>query len=99
MHRPYSFLENETRKVLWNLHRDHTTSARKPDLILIIKKKESYHLVDFAFPTDHISIIMMLCRLYGFLWLSITTYPDRPSLPDGFLDCILYPYRAVLDKF
>ena len=41
--------------VLWdlNIHTDHLISARRPDLILIKKKKRSCKIVDFAVPADH----------------------------------------------
>ena len=32
---------------------DHLVSARRPDLIIINKKKRTYKIVDFAVPADH----------------------------------------------
>ena len=32
---------------------DHLISARRPDLIIIYKKKRTSRIVDFAVPADH----------------------------------------------
>ena len=42
MHNPASVLENNTHKLLWDfdIHTDHLISARRPDLIIINKKRE-----------------------------------------------------------
>ena len=55
MHNQAPVLENDTHKLLWNFDIDanHLISARRPDLIIINKKKENLQIVDFAFPTDH----------------------------------------------
>ena len=46
-----------THKLLWNfeIHPDHLISARKPDLVIINKKKKKRicKIVDFAVPDDH----------------------------------------------
>ena len=41
MHNPAPVLENNTHKLLWDfdIHTDHLISARRPDLIIINKKK------------------------------------------------------------
>ena len=39
MHNPASVLENDTHKLLWDLHTDHLISTRKSDLIVINNKK------------------------------------------------------------
>ena len=43
MHKPESFLENETHVILWNFEKltDHSIPARRPDLVLINKKKNA----------------------------------------------------------
>ena len=43
MHKPESVLMNETLKLLWNfeIQTDHQISTRRPDLIIILKKKEN----------------------------------------------------------
>ena len=48
-------LENNTHKFLWDfdIHTDHLISARRPDPIIINKKKRTYKIVDFAVPADH----------------------------------------------
>ena len=41
---PAPFLENDTHKLLWDIdiHTDHLISARRPDLIIINKKKREF---------------------------------------------------------
>ena len=41
MHNPASVLENDTHKLLWDfdIQTDHLISARRPDIIMINKKK------------------------------------------------------------
>ena len=55
MHNPASALENATHKLLWdfNLQTDHLIPARRPDLIIINKKKRTCKIVDFAVSADH----------------------------------------------
>ena len=58
MHNPASVLENDTHKLLWefDIHTDHLTPARRPDLIIINnkkKKKKTCKIFDFAVPADH----------------------------------------------
>ena len=54
MHNPATVLENNTHKLLWDfdIHTDDLISARRPDLILINKKRTCKN-VDFAVPADH----------------------------------------------
>ena len=42
MHNPAPVLQNDTNKLLWDfeIHTDHLISAKRPDLIIIKKKKE-----------------------------------------------------------
>ena len=44
-----------THKLLWDfdVQTDHLISARRPDLIIINKKKITCKIVDFAVPDDH----------------------------------------------
>ena len=53
MHKPVP--ENNTHKLQWNydIHMDHLISAKRPDLIIIIKKKWTCKIVDFAVPAEH----------------------------------------------
>ena len=46
MHNPAPVLENDTHKLLWDfdIQTDHLISARRPDLIIINKKKKSAKL-------------------------------------------------------
>ena len=55
MHNPAPVLENDTHKLLWdfNIQTDHLIPARRPDLIIINKRKRIYKIVDFAVPVDH----------------------------------------------
>ena len=55
MHNTAPVLENNTHKVLWDfdIQMDHIISARKPDLIIINKKKRICKIIDFAVPADH----------------------------------------------
>ena len=56
MHNPAPVLENETHKLLWDfsIHTDHLISARRPDVIIINKKKRTCKIVDFGVLADHI---------------------------------------------
>ena len=55
MHNPASVIENDTHKLLWDLyiHTDHLISAKRPDLIIINKKKRTCKIVNFVVPADH----------------------------------------------
>ena len=55
MHNPAPVLENAMHKLLWdfNIQMDHLIQARRPDLIIINKKKKICKIVDFAVPADH----------------------------------------------
>ena len=55
MHNPAPVLENDTHKLLWdfNIQTDHLIPAKRPDLIIINKKKKICKIVDFAVPADH----------------------------------------------
>ena len=57
MHNPAPILENDTHKLLWDfdIQTDHLISTRRPDLIIINKKKKKKicKIVDFAVPADH----------------------------------------------
>ena len=56
MHNPVPVLENDTHKLLWefNIQTDHLIPARRPDLIIINKKKKRiWKIVDVAVTADH----------------------------------------------
>ena len=55
MHNSASVLENDTYKLLWDfdIQTNHLISARRPDLIIINKKKRFCKIVNFAVPADH----------------------------------------------
>ena len=56
MYNPAPVLENDLHKLLWDydIQTDHLIPARRPDLIIISKKKKrTCKIVDFAVPADH----------------------------------------------
>ena len=55
MHKPESLQENETHKILWDfeIQTDCQIFTKRPDPVLINKKKRTCHLVDFDIPGDH----------------------------------------------
>ena len=54
IHNPATVLENNTHQLLcdFDIYTDHLISARRPDLIIINKKKRTCKIVDFAVPAD-----------------------------------------------
>ena len=52
MHNPESVLENETHKLFceFQIQTDQLISARRPDIVIIKKKKRTFRIVDFAVP-------------------------------------------------
>ena len=55
MHNPAPVLENDIHKLLWDftIQMDHLIPARRPDLIILNKKKRNCKIVDFTVPADH----------------------------------------------
>ena len=55
MHDPAPVRENDTHKLQqdFDIHTDHIIWARRPDLIIINKKKRTCKIVDFAVPADY----------------------------------------------
>ena len=55
MHNRESVLQNETHKFLWDfeIQTDHLILARRPDQVVVDKKKRTYQIVDFDAPADH----------------------------------------------
>ena len=55
MQKVESVLENEMHETFWyfEIQMDHLMPARKPDLVLINKKKRICHQVDFGISADH----------------------------------------------
>ena len=56
MHNPAPVIENDTHKLLWDFYiqTEHLIPARRPDLIIINKKKRRiFKIVDFPVPADH----------------------------------------------
>ena len=54
LHNPAPVRENDTHKLLWNfdIQTDHLILVRRPDLIIINKKKKNCKIVDFAVTAD-----------------------------------------------
>ena len=52
VHKPESVRENETQKILWDFE-IQTDHLRRPNVLLINKRKLTYSLVDFAVSADH----------------------------------------------
>ena len=54
IHNPASVLENDIHKLLWDVDKQtgHLISARRPDLIIINKKKKTCKIVNFAVPAN-----------------------------------------------
>ena len=52
MHNPAPVLENDTHKLQWDfdIHTDHLISARRPDLIIINKKKREFAKLSTLLP-------------------------------------------------
>ena len=52
---PSSISGDDTHKLLWDfdIQADHLISVRRPDLIVINKKRGTYKIVAFAVPADH----------------------------------------------
>ena len=55
MHNPTSVQENVTHKLLWDVEikTDHLISDRRPDLLIINKKREKLQNCGLAVPADH----------------------------------------------
>ena len=55
MHNPAPVLENDSHKLRWDfsIQTDHLITARRPDLIIINKKKRICKIVDFTVPAGH----------------------------------------------
>ena len=55
MHNPAPVLENNTHKLQWdfNIQTDHLIPSRRPDLIIINKKKRICKIVNFGVPADN----------------------------------------------
>ena len=53
-HEPESVLENEDYKILWDfsIQTDHVIEARRPDLVVVDKKRRTCKIIDFAVPGD-----------------------------------------------
>ena len=66
-----SILENETHEILeLEIETDHQIPARRPDLVLMNKKKRTC-LVDFAFPADRKVKMKGSEKIYEYLDLAI----------------------------
>ena len=55
MHNPAPVLQSDSHKLLWDFNKqtDHLISTRRPDLIIINKRKIISKIVNFPVPADH----------------------------------------------
>ena len=53
-HEPQSVLENEEAKILWDftIQCDHLIQSRRPDIVVVEKKKKECKIIDIAVPND-----------------------------------------------
>ena len=53
-HEPESVLESEDCKILWDfsIQTNHVIEARRPDLVVVDKKRRTCEIIDFAVPED-----------------------------------------------
>ena len=53
-HKPQAVYEIKEYKILWDfsIQIDHVIEARRPDMIIVEKKGNKYHIIDFAVPYD-----------------------------------------------
>ena len=74
MHNPAPVLGNDMHKLQWdfNIQTDHLIPARRPDLIIINKKKKKRFckIVDFAVPADHRINLKECEKMYEYLDLA-----------------------------
>ena len=72
MHNSAPVLEDDTHKLLWDfdIHTDHLISPRRPDLIIIKKKKGICKIVDFAVSADHRIKLKEYEKKYKYLGLA-----------------------------
>jgi hypothetical protein len=54
LHQPAKVMENSKIKLLWdmNIHTDNIISARRPDILVIYKEKQSGQIIDINCPND-----------------------------------------------
>ena len=89
MHNPAPVLENDTHKLLWDFdkHTDDLILARRPDLIIINKKKRTYKIVDFAVSADH-RIKLKECEMKDkYLDLARKLKKTIEHADDNYTDC------------
>ena len=72
MHNPAHVPENNTHKLLWDydIHTDHLIMVRKPDLLIIDKKKRTCKIVDFDVPDEHRRNLKEWEKKYNYLDLA-----------------------------
>ena len=72
MYKLESVQENETLKIFWDfdIQPDHRIPDRRPDLMLINKKKRTFELIGFSIPVDHAVKIKESKKLYKYLDLA-----------------------------
>ena len=106
MHNPAPVLENDSHKLLWefDIHTDHLIPARRPDFIIINKKRESAKL--YTLLSRFNSYYSIFChnqnRLSFFFQVSFSSpWPDHlmenfPSLsPDRSMPLFFFPFFVL----
>ena len=83
MHHPAPVLENNTHKLLWDfdIHTDHPISARRPDLIIINKKRE------LAAPADHRIKLKEYKKKDKYLELAWESKTSMEYASDNYTNC------------
>ena len=81
MHNPALVLENATYKLLWdfNIQTDHLIPARRPDLIIINKKKKRINFY----------LLRIFCTHLGSFCVVSSFSTFRPNFTSGLLQVIL----------
>ena len=89
MHNPAPVLENETHKLLWdfNIQMDLLIPARRPDLIIINKKKRICKIVDFAVLVDHRIKLKECEKKDNYLDLARELKKTEEHAGDNFANC------------
>ena len=89
MDNPPPVLENNTHKLLWDfdIHTDHLISARRPNLIIINKKKRTFKIVDYAIPADHRIKLKECEKKDKYLDLARELKKTKEHVGDNYTNC------------
>ena len=89
MHIPESVKENETQKFLWDfeIKMNHLISARRPDQVIIDKKKKTDRVVYFSVSIDHRVKMIGSGKRYKYLDFSRELKKTEEHESDGDTNC------------